>query len=107
MASIAFSYVACYDIKIIKYNFLYLLFPFNSTMPSGMCKFCTHLFFVQLFFFKNIINVASYNSSVFLKQLCHLSLCKPHGVILQTNINLSLSVLRLIDYKLVLFHLAC
>ena len=83
---------------------MYLLFPFNRTMTSGMCKFCTHLFFFQLTLFKNIINVASYYCSVFLKQLCHLSLCEPHGLILQTDIKLCLSVLCLINDNLILFH---
>ena len=63
-------------------------------MSSGMCKICTHLFSVQLTFIKNIIDVASYNSSVFLKQLSHMSLRQPHRLILQADINLRLSVLR-------------
>ena len=74
-------------------------------MPSGMCKICTHLFSVQLTFIKNIIDVASYNSSVFLKQFCHLSLCQPHSLVLQSDINLCLSVLCLINDYLVLFHI--
>ena len=82
------------------------LSSFYSTMSSGMCKICTHLFSVQLTFIKNIIDVASYNSSVFLKQLSHLSLRQPHRLILQADINLRLSVLRLIDYNLVLVHFA-
>ena len=40
----------------------------------------------------------------FLKQLCHLSLCQPNGLVFQSDINLCLSVLRLIDYNFVLFH---
>ena len=77
---------------------------FKSTMSSGMCKFCTHLFFFQLTFLKNIINVASYNSSVFLKKFSHLSLCQPHRLVLQSDIDLCLSVFCLIDYNFVLVH---
>lgn len=70
-----------------------------------MCKFCTHLFSVQLTFIKNSIDVASYYSSVFLKKNGHLGLRQPHRLVLQTDINLGLSVLCLIDDNLILFHI--
>lgn len=67
-------------------------------LPSlkGMCIFCTHHAFLQLSFFEHIIDVASYYSPVFLKQLCHLGLRQPHCVILQANIYLCLSIFCLV-----------
>ena len=65
------------DIEVVENQFLHLCFPFHSTMPSGMCKFCTHLFPVQFSFLKHIVDVSGYNCSVFLKQLGHLRLRKP------------------------------
>ena len=41
----------------------------------------------------------------FLKQLCHLCLRQPHGVILQTDIYLCLSILGLIYNDFVFFHI--
>ena len=41
--------------------------------------------------------------SILLKQLCHLSLRQPHRLVLQSNIDLSLTIFRLIDYNLLIF----
>ena len=40
----------------------------------------------------------------FIKQNCHLSLCQPHSLVLQTDINLCLSVIGLIYHYFVLLH---
>ena len=45
----------------------------------------------------------SYVLRCLLKQLSHLSLRQPHGLILQSNIDLSLTIFRLIDYNLLIF----
>lgn len=60
-----------------------------------MCKFCTYLFFLQFTLSEHVIYMTCNNSSVLLKQLCHLSLCQPHRLALQANIYLCLSVLCL------------
>ncbi len=73
-------------------------------MSSGVCKFCTYLFFLQFSFLKYIVNMTSYHCSVLLKQFSHLSLRKPYSLILQPDINLRLSVLCLIDYYLIILH---
>ena len=73
-------------------------------MSSGMCKFCTYQFPFKFSLFENIVNMARDDGSVFLKQICHLSLSQPYCIVLQTNINLSLSVFSLIYNNLVLFH---
>ena len=49
--------------------------------------------------------MSGYYSPVFLKQLCHLSLCQPHCLILQPDIYLRLSVLGLIYDDFALFHI--
>ena len=36
-------------------------------MSGGMCKICTYHIFIQLALFKNVLNMLSYNSSIFLK----------------------------------------
>lgn len=50
------------------------------------------------------------NSSIRLKQFCHLSLSKPHVLILQLYIKLSLAIISLVYYnlvvKLVCFHIS-
>ena len=60
-------------------------------------------FFLKFTFFKRIINVTCNYGLILLKQLSHLSLCQPHGLILQPNINLRLSIWSLIDYNLLIF----
>ncbi len=72
-------------------------------MPSGMCNFCTYLFSNQFSLFKYVTNMASNNSSILLKQLSHLSLCQPHRLILQTDINLSLPIWSLVNNYLLIF----
>ena len=71
---------------------------------THMCKFCTCALFLQFTFLINIPDMPPDNSSVLLKQTRHLGLRKPYGIILQPNINGRLTVLRLIDYYLILFH---
>ena len=60
-------------------------------------------FFLKFTFFKRIINVTRNYGLILLKQLSHLSLCQPNCLILQTDINLRLSIFRLIDYYLLIF----
>ena len=60
-------------------------------------------FFFKFTFFKRIINVTCNYGLILLKQLSHLSLCQPHGLILQPDINLRLSIWSLIDYNLLIF----
>ena len=57
------------DIEVVYNHLLHLHFPFHSTMSSGMCKFCTHLFRIQFALLKHIVYVAANYRSVFLKQL--------------------------------------
>ena len=66
-----------------------------------------HITFIQLAVFNCIIYVAGYDRLILLKQFSHLSLCQPYGVVLQTDINLCLSVIGLIDDYLILFHTVC
>ena len=58
----------------------------------------------QFAFFQGIVDMTGNNRLVLLKKLCHLSLCQPHCLILQTYINLCLSVFCLIYYNFVFFH---
>jgi hypothetical protein len=62
-----------------------------------------HITFIQLAIFNSVVYVAGDDRLIFLNQLSHLSLRQPYCIILQTNINLCLSVLRLVDDNLVLF----
>ena len=72
-------------------------FSFYSTMLSGMCNFCTYHFFIKFSFLKDVADMSSDNRPVFLKQFCHLSLSKPHGLILQLYIKLSLAIINIIQ----------
>ena len=79
--------------------------PVHSSMSSGMCNFCIHLFLVQLTFLEYIVDVSGYDCSVFAKQIRHLCLSQPHGIVLHADIHLCLPVLRLIyDYLVVFVH---
>ena len=48
--------------------------------------------------------MTGYNCSVFLKQLCHLSLSQPYSFVFQADIYPCLSVIGLIYNDFVLFH---
>lgn len=56
----------------------------QAVMPH-ICKFCISALFGQLFFLVNIAYMPRYNRLVTLKQLCHLCLSKPHGLILHAH----------------------
>ena len=53
---------------------------------------------------KHIINMLSNRFFISAEQNSHLISAKPHRLVLQTDINLDLSVLSLIDYNFILFH---
>ena len=57
----------------------------QAVMPH-ICKFCISALFGQLFFLVNIAYMPRYNRLVTLKQLCHLCLSKPHGLILHAHL---------------------
>ncbi len=59
--------------------------------------------FFKFTFFKGIINVTCDYRLILLKQLSHLSLCQPHGLILQPDIYQCLPIWSLIDYNLLIF----
>lgn len=56
--------------------------------------------FIKFFLFKNIIYVALYDSPVSFKQIRHLLLGQPYGIILQTDFNLQGRV-RPVKYYLI------
>ena len=62
------------DVEIIQRQYLGLFFPTNSSMLSGMCKICTHHFFVQFTLFKNIVYMPANHRSILLEQFRHLCL---------------------------------
>ena len=63
--------------------------------------------FFKFPFFKCIINVTCNYGLILLKQFSHLSLCQPHRLIFQPDINLRLPVWSLIDsYTLTSLHFA-
>ena len=57
-------------------------------------------FFIKLILFKNVIYMACYDSAVPLKQIGHLLLGKPHGLILQTDFK-PYGGIRLVKYDLI------
>ena len=57
------------------------------TITTHMCKFCTCDITFKFTFPIDIINMPAYNSTILLKQFCHLSLSQPHCFILQLHIN--------------------
>ena len=59
--------------------------------------------FFKFTLFQCIVYMSGYNRLILLEKLSHLSLCQPHSLILQSDINLCLSILCLIDYYLLLF----
>ena len=65
---------------------------------THMCKFCTCDIFIEFALFVAIVYMTCDNSSVASKQLCHLTLCKPHCLILQLHIELYAAVLRTVYF---------
>ena len=61
-----------------------LCFTRNSTVLSGLCKFCTDQLLIQFLLFKNVGNMSGYDRSVTLEKFCNLVFLKPNGVFIQT-----------------------
>ena len=80
-----------------------LCFAFDSTMLSGIRKFCDHHFIGQLLF-KCIVDVLADGFIVPPKQRCQLLTCQPYHIAIHFNLKLNGIVLVSIDYNLVLFH---
>ena len=85
------------------YNYIQTINHRRAILVLSIMQKMHITFFFKFTFFKRIINVTCNYGLILLKQLCHLSLCQPHGLILQPDINLRLSIWSLIDYNLLIF----
>ena len=74
------------------------------TIRTHMCKFCTCGILLQFSFSIDITNVTPNNSSILVKQFCHLLLSEPYSFIIQTDFD-SRRLVWLIEDYLVLLHL--
>ena len=69
----------------------------RDVLYLNMCNFCTCDITFKFTFPIDIINIPAYNSTILLKQFCHLSLSQPHRFILQLHINRRFPVFCLIN----------
>ena len=81
---------------------LNLRFALNRTMNSGMCKFCTYLFSLQLTLFKDVVDMLRNHSAISSKQLAHLCLRQPYCLAIGLHFKTDIAS-TLVDYNL-LFH---
>ena len=69
-------------------------------------------FLIHFSFVEGILYMPCNDRLVFIKQFCHLALCKPHGIFLQLYFKLGIAVICRIEYnrrpvirnKSILFH---
>ena len=69
----------------------------STSLHTNLCIFCTSCLFFQLSTLIDIADMSVDNSSICLEEFAHLSLCQPHGLSFQLDIQLGFAILTLVD----------